>query len=154
MCAHDGHRLTRERRGAREHLIGDNAEPVLVARGTYLDADALLGTHIRRGAEDRADERIPGRLGDLRDAEVGHDRIAIGVQQDVPGFYVAVHDAATMRVVECRTDVVHHSTGCRKRKPPVFANHVVERMTGHVLHHEEVEIVERSHAVYANDVRV
>src|SRR5438046_10182735 len=63
----------------------------------------LLGGHVRRRADHRAGLREPLALGGLRDsreAEVGEDRYAAAVEQDVGGLHVAMHHALAVRVVE------------------------------------------------------
>jgi hypothetical protein len=95
-----------ERRRAGEHLVAHDAQGVDVAPAVDLAlAEGLLGAHVGRGAEHRADLREALGAGveqrAPRDAEVGdHRAAALAVEQDVVGLDVAVHDAARVRVGE------------------------------------------------------
>ena len=101
-------RRSREQPLARQHLEEDTAERVHVAPSVHFRrAERLLGTHVRRRAEDDRwrRERVVGGAGHgARDAEIGDDGVPL-VQQDVAGLDVQMHDAATMRVIERERDL-------------------------------------------------
>ena len=87
-----------------QHLVGDGAEGVHVgAAGDGALAHGLLGRHVVRRAERHAGLGHPAAAagaGDgQRDAEVGHQRLAV-VQQDVLRLDVAVDHPVPVGVVE------------------------------------------------------
>jgi hypothetical protein len=86
-------RARRERRVAGQQLVEDRAQGVDVRAGGDLAlAHRLLGAHIVRCTERHAGLGHPGPAGlagGERDAEVGHERLAV-VEQDVLGLDVVV----------------------------------------------------------------
>ena len=89
-----------ERRSAREALVRDDGERVLVGAAVDAGPLELFGGHVARRAEGAArlgKRHVAERLGD---AEVAHQHPAALLDHDVGGFDVAVHDAVAVRVLE------------------------------------------------------
>ena len=92
----------REGGRARQHLVHDACQRVLIAAAVHFGARRLLGAHVGGRAERhaRGGERVAtGLAHGVRDAEVGDHGVAPG-QQNVLGLDVAVDDAPAVRVVE------------------------------------------------------
>ena len=63
--------------------------------------EACSGRHVARRAGDHAGGRhLRARLEDLGQAEIGHVRLPVAVQQDVRGLQVAVDDALLVQVLD------------------------------------------------------
>ena len=93
-------RLRQVRPAAAEQLERDDGEPVAVARRGRRAADGLLGRHVARRAEDRADARQRDVARDPRDPEVGHAHLAVAAEHQVRRLDVAMDDARGVRRVE------------------------------------------------------
>ena len=147
-------RRSREGRRAREHLVGENAERVLIARRARLGAVALLRAHVRRRADRRARLREVLRVDHARDAEVHHDRTPLAVHHDVRRLDVAMHHALAVRVVERAGNLRENRLRHRNRKRLVLREQVIERAAVDVLHHEVQEAVLLLHRMDVDDVRM
>ena len=79
---------------AAEALAHDAAERIDVGRRGHLLAADLLGRHVVHRAQRLAGPGEVGALAVLGQAEVGDQRGAVGIEQDVGGLDVAVHHAA------------------------------------------------------------
>ncbi len=91
----------REGRPAREQLVQDRPEAVDVGgRAKVLTSRRLLGRHVARRAQDGAGPR-PARVGidDLGQAEVGHLRPIVLVEQHVAGLEVAMNNPAAVGIM-------------------------------------------------------
>ena len=83
-----------ERLFAREHLVEDHAEAVEVAALVERQAVSLLGAHVMRSAEDRADAGDVALEPQLpRKAKVDEGERAVIAEQQVAGFHVPVQYA-------------------------------------------------------------
>ena len=90
-----------------------------------------------------------------RDAEVGDERVAILVEEDVVRLDVAVHDPAPVRVVERDGDL----RGIPRRERgtadgPIAHDDVGQRAAGEVRHDEEHDVADLAVVDDRADVRV
>jgi hypothetical protein len=106
-----GRGVRSERAAGREHFEEHAAERPHVGAFVHGHAARLLGTHVRRRAEDeprmsarRGQVRRVG-VGDLSDAEVEHLHLSRGSELDVRGLQVAMDDAALMGGLERRRNL-------------------------------------------------
>ena len=65
------------------------------------EGGGLLGTHVARRAEDRSRHAERHVIQPLGQSEIGQPQPAIGIENQVRRFDVAMHDAALVRVSEC-----------------------------------------------------
>ena len=107
LLEHQQHGVDRrsrlKRRPAGEHLVENRAQAIDVAGRSELTATAggLLRGHVARRAENRAGERqIRVGLDPLGQAEIGHVRPAVVVDQDVRRLQIAVQHACAMGKVD------------------------------------------------------
>ena len=89
----------RGRRGAGEELAEEHADAVDVAGDAGRAAEALLGRHVREGA-DGAGRGGAREIAQVGGAEVGEARGADVVEEDVGGLHVAVEDAEPVGLAE------------------------------------------------------
>jgi hypothetical protein len=112
-------RLERERAG--EHLVGDDAERVLVAAAVDgALAERLLGAHVRRRPHGHAgDGEALVLLRRAGDAEVGDEGApALPVEEHVVGLHVAVHHAVRVGVGERVGHLGDEAARLGVRQPP------------------------------------
>ena len=141
-----GDRLALEGRLAGEHLVGHDRERVDVGASGHVQARDLLRRHVGRRAEDLA-RRGHDRVGDVGHAEVHELRLPVGLDHDVGGLDVPVHDAGPVREV--------HRIGHRGEQPQdglgldpaLLADQLLQRPALDVLH-DEVAV---AHVVHADD---
>ena len=94
-------RIRLERDATRQHLERDAGEGVLVGPRVERLPHRLLGGHVGRGPHHgprRGETR--DRVGAPGEAEVGEERPAPGIEEDVPRLDVAVEDPLRVGVVE------------------------------------------------------
>ena len=149
-----------EQRLAGEQLVRHRAERVDV--GAVIDvrvAGGLLGRHVRRRADRRADLRerrgsgVGARRADrLRDAEVGDDRRAAR-EQHVVRLDVAVHDAALVRVRQRLRDVVQDADDFGDRERSAREPRA-QRFAFDERHRVEGQPVRVARGEHRNDVRL
>ena len=157
------HRLTPERRPARQCRVEDRAKPVDVGSDRHrpLVTRRLFGRHVAGRAEDRTRLRqLTVGLDPLGQAEVGHVRLTPRVEQHVGRFQVAVEDAALVGMVD-GPRYLSQSPGRLPRRvhhpvePPIEASAVeqshaevmVALMLAHLVDRHDVRVVEVGHGL-------
>jgi hypothetical protein len=130
-------------------------------------ATNLLGRHVIGGAERHATHRQPGVVALIagqrharqialiewpRDAEIGQQQAAIGMQQQVGGFHVAVNDAMLVGVVERAGDLVDVGQRLRDGERALPRQQLGERAIGQVGHDEIGEVVLLAKLIDRHDV--
>ena len=151
------HRVVRpgEGGGATEHLIGDDPQGVLV-RGAAQDVVlALLRTHVfGRAHRCTGHGKAALRLGDLRDAEVRYEGVALTVEHDVGGLHVAMNDApaAPMSVAERAAYLEQQRLNNGHLQRATSPQDSSQRRAIDVVHHEEVEVGELPDPMNVDDV--
>ena len=105
------------RRVARHHHVQERPEAVHVpARvGDLLGQIGLFGGHVKEGAKGR--RGVGGQVGL---AEIGDQRLAARVQEDVARFQVAVSDALDVDVSQRLADLLEHPQGVIQRQAALF----------------------------------
>jgi hypothetical protein len=117
-------------------------------------ATGLLRGEVLRGAHHHVRARLLGIPGErARDSEVGHDRVAVIVVEDVVGFDVAVNDPFAMRKGERGRDIHPHANEQHFGEGPHDPEPIVEPGREKV-HHEIDSGVLSAHRQNANDVRM
>ena len=90
LCSIDGYALQVERFAPGQQFVGDAAQGILVT----FDADSAVkhfGGHVGWGASTAHLHRASRRK-DSRQAKVGKQSFAFGIEEDVIGFEVAMND--------------------------------------------------------------
>ena len=150
------HARPRERRPPRQQLIKDDAERVHVHGGAGLarPARGLFGRHVGGRAHDGPGSGFAVVLVEVfGQAEVGDLRLAVGRQQDVGRFQVAVDDAALVGVLHRAGQFLHELGGLRRtpRRPVPLAG---EAAALHVLQRNERPALVFSYFVDLHNVRM
>ena len=97
--------LTSEGEMARQHLKQHNTEGEDIRTGIDLASFDLLWSHICEGSHSSGSARQLQRALQLGQSEVHHLNLVVGVQHDVVGLDVAVHDASAVCCTECFTNL-------------------------------------------------
>ncbi len=147
-----GRRVAIERQPAREPLVDDDCQGVLI--GPAIDRLAFDGFgrhvggraqgHARLGLETHAGEHA---LRTFDRAEVGQAGRPVRVEEDVGRLDVAMHKALGMKIVQC---------GCNLRQPLVKARVLpgLQVAAAQVLHHGEGTAFVLDHIRHLDDVRM
>ena len=146
--------LAVERDVAGQHLVEHDAERVDVGLAVDVVAERLLGGHVVRGAEHAAvggQAVVAQRAGD---PEVGDLGQALGVQQDVLGLDVAVHDLVRVRATERAGDLDRVGERLVDRQPAHPPDPVLERLTFDVLEDDVGPVAVLAGVDHADDVRM
>ena len=104
-----------------------------------------------RGAGGRSEELTRRSRGNERDPEVGDGRIAIGVEKDVRGLDVTVHDANGMRGGQCARALERDPRRFRNRELSL-GDPILKRVTGEEPHDEIQQSPGRVRGVQRHDV--
>ncbi len=143
---------------AGDQLIKHDAERIDVGAGVARLPQALLGSHIRRGAHQRAGCGVFDAGYQLGNAEVGEDDAARAIQHDVGRFDVAVDHIALVGVGERRADILNDADGLGQRQAlalrGVFFQSILERAAVNKLHHHVIRRAVVIEVVDLNDVGV
>ena len=138
---HGGVGVARERPLAAEQLVRHHARREDV--GALVDrlARRLLGRHVGRRAQDRADHRHLGRglAAAPREPEVHDLDRAVGREHQVRRLDVAMHDAVAVRVLQAAAEIVEHEQrhlerGRAVRRDPLLQVHALDEFHGDVGH--------------------
>ena len=142
------------RRSSLGRGVERGAERPHVGLRARLLAAGPLRRHVGGGAEDHAGRRQRRVARHGRDAEVGQDRAAVVVDQDVAGLDVAVHDALAMgelqRAEHLQPDLGHSV----RREGAILAEQITQAAGPEQLHHDVGKPVLLHHVVGSDDVRV
>ena len=148
MRVQDGGRVAGERRGAGHQLIQRDAERVEVACWSGVRAGDQFRGQVLGGAEHHAGRGIAGLGGQLRDAEVGQQRVIVGAEQDVGRLDVAVHDPGRVRGRQRVGDLRGQLDGVAcLETPAVVAAQSVEVTAGNQVHDQGERVALDDHVV-------
>ncbi|GAA3308720.1 hypothetical protein GCM10020295_71480 [Streptomyces cinereospinus] len=157
MLVEDGDRGVGLERGvAGEELVQHAAQRVDVTGRARGPAERALRGEVEAGADDLAGggERGGRVVQEAGDAEVADLQRAVGVQQQVGRFDVAVHDALLVGGGQpggrLGGDPRHALGGLRAR----VGEHPGQAVAVHQLHHQEEPVLVRAEVQYADHVRV
>ena len=122
-----------ERGLAREHLVEHASERINVGAGIEVALPAgLFGAHVCRGAHDHPGLGKPVHrvlLDGAGDSEIGHQRVVLPGQQDVPRLDVPVHDAVAVSAVERVGDLAGEAHRLVDRQLPLAVEPGAERFS-------------------------
>ena len=135
--------VARERDGARDALVGDGGEREDVgARVERLEALSLLGRHVERRADGRAEHgqllRVLVLVLDRSEVE-DLDVVALTrpAEEQVVGLEVAVHELAAVRLVEADGGLREHAHEARGLHRLLALQDEAELLAVEELHHEQ-----------------
>ena len=159
LQGHRDRRLAVKGHLAGEHLVHHHAHRVQIALLVGHLAPGLLRREVVHAAQGRAGGAAlvqGGGLAGLQpgDAEVGHLHPALVVHQYVLGLDVPVHDAVSMGVVHRRQYADRHADGGIRVDRAALADHLLERLAVHVLHHDVAHVAVDAHVQHVHDVLV
>ncbi len=146
--------LALERDVAHEHLVEHDPERVEIAGRADALAERLLGADVVGGAEHAPVGGEAVLLEGARDAEVGHLRAAVLVDQHVLRLDVAVHDALVVGGLQRAGDLDRVGERLGHVEPAQAADARLERLAGDVLEHDERRATILADVDHLHDVRV
>ena len=143
-------------RNARHDLVEDHAERVDVRALIHLLAEDLFRGHVLRRSDDIARFRQLRVAFALRggDAEVHDLEQAFGVDEDVRGLEVAMHDSLGVRDVHAGADVDAEAERALQRHRFLADDLATQRVRREVLHRDGVVALDVEEVVDADDVVV
>ena len=123
-----------ERWGTGQHLVHHTPQRVQIAACVTHDAAGQLRTHVGGRAHRHRGYRarcVTRGVHGVREAEVGHDRLAV-LDENVLRRDIVMHHAASMRVAQCVRDLISEAEGIGDRQRPVAREPVAQALA---LHH-------------------
>ncbi|MNS80588.1 hypothetical protein D3C72_1142750 [compost metagenome] len=138
---------------ADKDLVQHHPKRIQVGAAVDVHAPRLLRAHVARGADGEASL---GELGAviqrLGDAKVREHRRAVGAEQDVGRFHVAVHQPLAVGITQRLGDLPHVQQALLGCKPGGDA--LLEGAAGQVLHGHVVQLADVADVMDGGDVRV
>ncbi len=152
--AHHLRRGARERQAPCQQFERHHTQGVLIGRRRNRIGRTLFRAHVRPRADD--EPRVCGArpVVATRDAEVGHDRAPVAVNEHVRRFHVAVDHATVVRVLQPFGRLGNQHPGDVNGQHRLVLQHRVEAAPFDELHHDGMHVVERSHGIDRDDVRM
>jgi hypothetical protein len=151
---HGNEVLALERNVARQQLEEHDAERVDVGGGVHRPAARLLGRDVVARPEHGPGLRHALDVERSRDAEVGHLRLAVAVQQHVLRLDVAVNEPGRVREGESATDLRRHLERLPNGQRAAALDHLLQVLAGDVLEDDELAVVVLAAVDDGNDARV
>ena len=146
--------IAAERRPVCEHLVEDAAERVDVRPRIGRPAQARLGRHIGRRAQQRSGLRQRGVGGEARDPEVEHLALSRGLDHHVARLDVAVDDAGGVRHPECIRHLGRDPDGLSHRQRPASVQELGQALARHALHDDVAHRAVATGVEHRHDTRV
>jgi hypothetical protein len=144
-----------EGRPARAHGVQHAAQAEQVAARVHRLAPRLLRRHVVRRAGDHPALRQVGVVGRPRQAEIGElDALDAVLQQDVSGFDVAVDQPLGVGGDQAGGRLHADAQDLGQGQRPAAAEPILQRLAGHVLHHQVRQAVGLLDRVDGDDVIV
>src|SRR5437773_2656522 len=114
----------------------------------------LLGRHVVRSSHDisasgHAAAEMPGG-----NSEISDECVLVFIEENVVRLDVAVHQSASVGVIESRRDLGRDAGGSFRRKRAMPANAITQRAARQVWHHQENVVLNHSEIDDLADVRV
>ncbi len=138
---------------ADKDFIEHHAQRVQVGAAIDLLAARLLRAHVARRAHGKSGL---GELGTvvqrLGDTEVRQHRGAVGAEQNIRRFDVAVHQPLGMRIAQGRGDLADQGHALLRRQPG--SDTLFERAVGQVLHGHVIQLTDIADVMDGHRVRV
>ena len=159
---------------AEQQVVQDQAEGIDVRAPVDRLRTRLLGRHVRDGADDDPGQGLSRRrirrasgpgcavprrsrlgvVGRARHAEVHHQALAIGVNHDVGGLEVAMHDAGGVRGHEAGRDASRDLHDARHRQLALAFQDRREFLPFEERHRDVLDAAHVAHVVHPHDVLV
>ncbi len=158
-CASLGfeHRLNRlggEGRASRQQLVGGDTEAVDIGPVGDVAASHLLGAGVQRRARRTEFVLVFTPVGPHRNAEVGEERHAVLVEQDVRRLYVAMDHTSGVRNRQRTTDLLDDRDDTRQCQWPLGNQLVLGGTSSEQPHHQVGTTGFAPVVVQRNDVRM
>src|SRR5204863_1351509 len=107
-------------------------------------AASLLGRHVVRRAHDVPAARHAAAEVTGGDAEVGHQRVLVFIEQNVVRLDVSMYEPAAVRVIQASRDLCGDGCGCLGSERSMTTDSITQSSARHVRHHEVYMIVDHS----------
>jgi len=138
-----------------EHLIEDDAQRVEVAALAGI-AIEVLWSHIKRRAKLQAGPAFNRPLlHQVRQAKVRKQQPSIPMHQQIQRLQVQMHHALRVRIAQRRTDLLQIARRLiQSQRPGPILQHVLQRATADIGHHQINEIALHANIVHMHNVGV